>query len=89
MQARGRSKQLKTLGQQIAEAVESEATVSRQVEIMRSVKGMGSVTISTFVAELPELGQLMRGQIAKLVGIAPVNDDSGQHQGKRKNVRGP
>ena len=89
MRARDRSKQLKTLGQQIAEAVESEATVSRQVEIMRSVKGMGSVTISPFVAELPELGQLMRGQIAKLVGIAPVNDDSEQHQGKRKNVRGP
>ena len=47
---------------------------------------MGPVTISTFVAELPELGELNRGQIAKLVGVAPINDDSGQHTGKRKTI---
>lgn len=80
--------QLKTLDQQIAKAVANEQTAFRKVEIMRSVKGMGPVAISTFVAELPELGELTRGQIAKLVGVAPINDDSGQHQGKRKTFAG-
>lgn len=81
-------KQVKTLDSQIAEAVGREKTSKRKVEIMRSVKGMGPVAISTFVAELPELGELNRGQIAKLVGVAPINDDSGQHIGKRKTFAG-
>ncbi len=51
---------------------------------MQSVKGIGPVATSTLVAELPEPGELNRGQIAKLVGVAPINHDSGQHQGKRK-----
>ena len=81
-------KQLKTLDQEIAKAVESEKASSRKVEIMRSVKGMGPVAISTFVAELPELGELTRGQIAKLVGVAPINNDSGLHKGERKTLPG-
>ena len=81
-------KQLKTLDQQIAKAVEDEKASSRKVEIMSSVIGMGPVAISTFVAELPELGELTRGQIAKLVGVAPINNDSGLHQGKRKTLPG-
>ena len=81
-------KQLKAIDRQIVKAVEGEETASRKVEIMRSVKGMGPVAISTFVAELPELGHLTRGQIAKLVGVAPINDDSGQHQGKRNTLPG-
>jgi transposase len=39
--------------------------------------------VSTFLAELPELGQLNRGEIAKLVGVAPMNNDSGQVSGRR------
>ena len=60
----------------------------RKVEIMQSVKGIGPVAISTFVTELPELGELNRGQIAKLVGVAPINHDSGQHQGRRQTGAG-
>lgn len=81
-------KQVETIDQLIAQAVENEKTSTRKVEIMRSVKGMGPVAISTLIAELPELGQLNRGQIAKLVGVAPINNDSGQHQGKRKTLAG-
>ncbi len=81
-------KQVQKLDMLIAEAVEAEKTSSRKVEIMESVKGMGPVAISTFVAELPELGELNRGQIAKLVGVAPINDDSGEHKGKRKTIAG-
>jgi len=81
-------KQVKILDQQIAQAVENEKSSARKVEIMRSVKGMGPVAISTFVAELPELGQLTRGQVAKLVGVAPINDDSGKQQGKQNTLPG-
>lgn len=80
--------QVKTLDQLIAKSVEESAANARKVEIMTSVKGVGPVAISTFIAELPELGELNRGQIAKLVGVAPINHDSGQHQGKRKTGAG-
>jgi transposase len=44
--------------------------------------------VSTIVAELPELGKLNRNQIAKLVGVAPLNHDSGKHVGKRRTAGG-
>jgi transposase len=81
-------KQVKTLDQSIAKLVEGNSANAEKVEIMKSVKGLGPVAISTFIAELPELGELNRGQIAKLVGVAPINHDSGQHQGKRKTIAG-
>lgn len=81
-------KQVKTIDQLIAKLVEESSANAQKVEIMKSVKGLGPVAISTLVAELPELGQLNRGQIAKLVGVAPINHDSGQHQGKRKTIAG-
>lgn len=54
---------------------------------LRSGKGLGLVFQSSMLALLPELGQLSRRQIAKLVGVAPMNRDSGQSQGKRR-IRG-
>jgi transposase len=48
-----------------------------------SVKGVGPATIATLVAELPELGSLCRRRIAALVGVAPLNRDSGLMRGKR------
>ena len=52
--------------------------------IMESVPGVGAVTASTLLAELPELGTRNRQQIAALVGVAPVNKDSGRKRGKRR-----
>lgn len=52
-------------------------------DLLRSVPGIGPVVSYTLVAELPELGQLTRRQIAKLVGIAPVSRDSGTLRGRR------
>ena len=51
---------------------------------IRSGKGMGPVFQATTLALLPELGRLNRKEIAKLAGVAPLNRDSGQSQGKRK-----
>jgi transposase len=52
-------------------------------ELLRSVPGIGPVISRTLLAELPELGQLNRKQIAALVGVAPLNHDSGILRGRR------
>lgn len=54
-----------------------------QRKLLDSVKGVGPVTIVTLTALLPELGRLDRRKIAKLVGVAPLANDSGQRKGKR------
>lgn len=52
-------------------------------DLLRSVPGIGPVTSSLLIALLPELGALSRREIASLVGVAPLNQDSGQHRGRR------
>ena len=47
---------------------------------------LAAVTILTLTAALPELGQLDRRQIAKLVGVAPLANDSGKRTGKRRGI---
>jgi transposase len=54
-----------------------------QEDLLRSFTGIGPVSARTLVAELPELGQLNRKQIASLVGLAPIARDSGKWRGKR------
>ena len=51
--------------------------------MLRSVPGVGPVLSLTLLAQLPELGTLNRKQIAALVGVAPLNRDSGSLRGKR------
>jgi transposase len=52
-------------------------------DLLRSVPSIGPVISRTLLAELPELGQLNRKQIAALVGVAPLNRDSGTFKGRR------
>jgi transposase len=54
-----------------------------QDDLLRSVPGIGPTTSATLLAELPELGRLSRQQIAALVGVAPLNRDSGTRAGPR------
>lgn len=56
-------------------------------ELMEQVPGVGPATIRCLLAELQELGTLTRRQIAALVGLAPMNRDSGQWRGTR-SIRG-
>jgi transposase len=77
------AERIERLSEQIQSlAVESEAGQRKQ-EILLSVQGVGKVTAAMCLAELPELGNLSDKQIARLVGVAPLNHDSGKHQGKR------
>lgn len=52
-------------------------------DLLRSVPGVGPILARTVLAELPELGTLTHKQVAALVGVAPLNRDSGAHTGKR------
>ena len=81
-------KQVKTIDERLTKCVQADTANARKVEILESVKGIGAVTISTFLAELPELGQLNRGEIAKLVGVTPMNNDSGKTSGQRRTFGG-
>jgi len=55
-----------------------------QEDLLRSVPGIGPIVARTLLADLPELGRLPRRQLAALVGVAPFNDDSGRHRGRRR-----
>ncbi len=80
-------KQIRDVDKAILKLIESHDDWRTTAEIARSVPGIGQVTGATLVAELPELGQLDRQAIAALVGVAPYNNDSGPHEGKR-TIRG-
>lgn len=57
-------------------------------DLLQSVPGIGQVVSQTLVAELPELGRLSRREIAALVGVAPLNRDSGTRRGTRRTWGG-
>jgi transposase len=54
-----------------------------QDDLLQSVPGIGPILSLTLLAELPELGRLSHGQISALVGVAPLNRDSGRLRGRR------
>lgn len=81
---------LKTLTAQLAEldhdiddAIKRSPIWQAADDLLTSVPGVGDVTAHTLIADLPELGRLDRRRIAALVGVAPINRDSGQMRGKR------
>ncbi|HXQ36311.1 MAG TPA: IS110 family transposase, partial [Anaerolineales bacterium] len=78
----------KTLDAQIQQFVAEQEVWQEQTEILSSAPGVGLVTSATLLAELPELGKLDRKKIAALVGVAPMNYDSGRKQGYRKTKGG-
>jgi transposase len=80
-------KQIADLNKAIAKLIESNDDWRAKTEFIQSVPGVGKVTSATLVAELPELGKLNRQQIAALAGLAPYDDDSGRHRGRRR-IRG-
>jgi transposase len=78
---------LEKLNQALRREIEANPTWADTERILRSVKGVGPVTSSTLVTDLPELGRLSSRKICKLVGTAPMAHDSGQFKGKRA-IRG-
>lgn len=74
---------LDELDQELERTIRSSPLWREQDDLLRSAKGVGPVLSSTLLADVPELGSLNRKQIAALVGVAPLNRDSGTLRGKR------
>ncbi len=81
------TRELKKIDQQLDRLMADIPQWQDKVDQLTSAKGVGKVLAYTLLSELPELGQLNRKQIAALVGVAPMNRDSGRYQGKR-SIRG-
>jgi transposase len=78
------TKSLEDLDREIEEFVKGSPIWKDKDTLLQSVPGVGRVTSATMLGMLPELGKLNRQEIAALVGVAPVNKDSGKKQGKRR-----
>jgi len=81
------NKELSSTDTDLRQRIETSEAWRRADELLTSVPGIGPKVAGVLIAELPELGQLDRRRIAALVGVAPVNVDSGTHRGRR-HVRG-
>jgi transposase len=71
------------LDKQLKALLQSSTSWQAKDKILQSAPGVGPVTSFSMMADLPELGTLNRQQISKLVGVAPLNRDSGQQRGTR------
>ena len=81
------SKELKNLQAEIEALVADDPEMSEKAALLRSVPGIGPITVSTLLAQLPELGKASPKQISALCGLAPFPQDSGVHRGTRR-IRG-
>jgi len=77
------SARLKDGDQELGHKLRASPLWAEREDLLRGVPGVGPVLCATLVAELPELGRLNRRAIAKLVGVAPLNRDSGRMRGRR------
>ncbi len=80
--------EIKRLEKELDRFMKENADWREQEGILTSAKGVGRITATTLLAELPELGKLDRKKIAALVGLAPINFDSGKKRGYRKTKGG-
>ena len=74
---------LAELDQELKALLKTSALWQGKDDLLQSVPGIGPVVSFSLLADLPELGTLNRQKISKLVGVAPLNNDSGQHNGPR------
>jgi transposase len=80
-------RQSRTLEGEIGSMIDDDPLWAQLAEAWRSVKGVAGRTVARLMADLPEIGTYSNKAIAKLVGVAPIANDSGKRKGKRP-VRG-
>jgi transposase len=80
-------KEIDDIDQELKKAIKRSPIWLATTDLLQSVPGIGTTTAIVLLCLLPELGTLTRKQIAKLVGVAPLNNDSGKHRGIR-HIRG-
>jgi transposase len=81
-------KELAALETDLDDAVRGTPAWRAAEDLLASVPGIGKTSARTLIAELPELGSLDRRKIAALVGVAPINRDSGCFRGRRMVMGG-
>ena len=76
--------QLKEIESQIKSAIAKSENWKQKMDLLTSVPGIGEVVAVTLISSLPELGTISHKSISYLVGVAPLNRDSGKFRGKRR-----
>ena len=76
--------EIQRMEKRLANHVEQQAEWTEKQSILKSAPGVGDALIYTLLADLPELGTLNNREISSLVGVAPINRDSGRLRGKRR-----
>ena len=79
----GLERRIATLGRDIGKLIEADTDLATRRALIASVPGAGDQLAATAIAYLPELGTVDEKQIAALVGVAPLNRDSGKFSGRR------
>jgi transposase len=77
-----------SIERELLRAIEADPGWRARLALLQTVPGVGLVTALTLLAELPELGSLGAKNIAALVGVAPMNRDSGRKRGVRRTIGG-
>lgn len=76
--------QLKELESRIKSAIAVDENWQQKMKLLTSVPGVGEIVAVTLISSLPELGEISHKSISYLVGVAPLNKDSGKFRGKRR-----
>ena len=76
-------RELRKLDEELSKRIQRNPAWREREHLLRSVPGVGPVLGMTLLAEVPELGELDRKEIASLLGVAPFNRDSGMLRGRR------
>lgn len=77
-------KEIKRIEDAITQLLATEPSARTPVQLLASVHGVGTLTAATLWAECPELGAISHRVLSALVGVAPINHDSGKHRGRRR-----
>ena len=76
-------REIEKVEKEIENHIQQKPELKQKAELLKSVPGIGDTTAFMLVTELPELGNVNKKEIAALVGVAPINRDSGLFRGKR------
>lgn len=74
---------IKVFDKKIRMCIKDDKALSEKRDVLCKYKGVGEVTSSVILAELPEIGRIEHEEISNLIGVVPINRDSGKMRGKR------
>jgi transposase len=82
------NQRLQAIDEDLDRLIQQSPAWQEKSDLLKTVPGIGDQTARTLIAELSALGSTSRQEIAALVGVAPMNRDSGSHHGKRTIIGG-